>query len=260
MIKIDTSQLNRAIKAVADLKKQATFAATVAVNRTAKTIKSTLVEEMRSKFDRPTPMVLNSIMLRPATRNKPEAEVWLKNREIGGKQTRSMAELIGHQFKGGGRTTKRIEMRLYRMGILPQGMFVAPGRGAKLDAYGNLRRGDVTPMLTQLGAFVEPGIRSMSDRTYSRLLKRGTLAASGRGKGRKIRRSEYIVKAGVGIFKVLGPGRVAPVLVFIREPSYAKRIDFEGIGQRVANENLGVEFNRAFKEAIASSGYRGVWK
>lgn len=260
MIKVDTSQLKNAIKGLSAFEKQAKFAANVAINRTAQKIKGAIVEEMKAKFDRPTPIVLNSIMMKPATKDKAEAVVWLKDREIGGKQMRSMAELIGHQFKGGGRTVKRLEMRLFRMGILPAGMFVAPGRRARLDAYGNMMRGDVTAMLTQLGAFVEPGIRSMSDRTYSRLRKKGTLAATGRGKGRKVKRSEYIVKDGVGIWKVVGSGQVVPVLVFTQAPVYTRRIEFEKVGQQVVDQNLALEFDRAFKQAMATADFRGAWK
>ena len=150
-----------------------------------------------------------------------------------------MAQIIGHQFKGGSRNIKRLEMRLSRLGILPAGMYVAPGRGARLDQYGNMHRGDVTAMLTQLGAFVEPGIRSMSDRTHSKLRKKGTLAATGSGRGMRVKRSEYIVKQQLGIWK---------------------RIEWEKVAARVANKNLIPEFNKAFKQAMASSGYRGKWK
>lgn len=62
---------------------------------------------------------------------------------LGGKQSLSMAQIIGHQFKGGSRNIKRLEMRLSRLGILPAGMYVAPGRG-KVSQYGNMHRGDVT--------------------------------------------------------------------------------------------------------------------
>ena len=123
-----------------------------------------------------------------------------------------------------------------------------------------MHRGDVTAMLTQLGAFVEPGIRSMSDRTHSRLRKKGTLAASGSGMGIRVKRSEFIVKKPLGIWKVVAKGRVEPVLAFIRKPNYTKRIEWEKVAARVANKNLIPEFNKAFKQAMASSGYRGKWK
>ncbi|MBK8320388.1 MAG: hypothetical protein IPP59_08045 [Betaproteobacteria bacterium] len=265
MIRIDLKtsglkQLANAAKSLGGIEKQAKFAATVAITRTASLIKTALVEEMKQKFDRPTPTTLNSIMMKPATKTNPEAVVWLKDREMGGKQSLSMAQIIGHQFKGGSRNIKRLEMRLSRLGILPAGMYVAPGRGARLDQYGNLHRGDVTAMLTQLGAFVEPGIRSMSDRTHSKLRKKGTLAATGSGRGMRVKRSEYIVKQPLGIWKVIAKGRVEPVLAFIRKPNYTKRIEWEKVAARVANKNLIPEFNKAFKQAMASSGYRGKWK
>ena len=255
MIRIDLKtsglkQLANAAKSLGGIEKQAKFAATVAITRTASLIKTALVEEMKQKFDRPTPTTLNSIMMKPATKTNPEAVVWLKDREMGGKQSLSMAQIIGHQFKGGPRNIKRLEMRLFRLGILPAGMYVAPGRGA----------GDVTAMLTQLGAFVEPGIRSMSDRTHSKLRKKGTLAATGSGRGMRVKRSEYIVKQPLGIWKVIAKGRVEPVLAFIRKPNYTKRIEWEKVAARVANKNLIPELNKAFKQAMASSGYRGKWK
>ena len=66
MIRIDLKtsglkQLANAAKSLGGIEKQAKFAATVAITRTASLIKTALVEEMKQKFDRPTPTTLNSI-------------------------------------------------------------------------------------------------------------------------------------------------------------------------------------------------------
>ena len=103
MIRIDLKtsglkQLANAAKSLGGIEKQAKFAATVAITRTASLIKTALVEEMKQKFDRPTPMTLDSLYMVAATNTNQEAIVGLKTKELGGKQSLSMAQIIGHQF------------------------------------------------------------------------------------------------------------------------------------------------------------------
>ena len=51
------------------------------------------------------------------------------------------------EVRGGARRAKRSEVLLQRAGVLPAGWLTVPGRGARLDAYGNLQRGQLLQIL-----------------------------------------------------------------------------------------------------------------
>ncbi|WP_395371479.1 hypothetical protein [Komagataeibacter diospyri] len=59
-----------------------------------------------------------------------------------------------------------------------------PGRGAPLDAYGNIQRGEIVRILSRLGLMQGP-LQNMTDRTAKRLARKGLNA---RGQ-----RSEYFI-------------------------------------------------------------------
>lgn len=265
MIKVDISGLKEAVRFVDEYGKQGRYAAAVALTKTAKRIQSRIVEEMSSRFDRPTSMTLKSIMVSPATKTKLEAKVWLKDREIGGKQFNSMSQIIGHQFTGGERISKRLEMRLRRLGLLPGSMYVAPGRGAGLDSYGNINRGTVTKILSRFGSL---GGAGMSDRSFASLKKKGLLVGRGQGKrgskgfvSRKVLRSEFFVARSksskpLGVWQLIGRGKVVPVLGFISKPNYQRRIDFYNIADKVVDQHFEAEFDKALEGALRTARHR----
>ncbi len=257
-------QLKELSSALRQFPKQAQFAATVTATRMATITKAAFIDDMQQKFDRPTPIVLKSVRVIPATLAKPEAIVGFDKRELGGKNSLSMSEVIGHNFVevGGSRQVKRFEWRLQSLGILPQGMYVAPARGAILDSYGNLSRGQLTQILTQLGSF---GISPMSARNQRKLKGQGLLVGRGFGDKRRILARQYFVakdqnKRPLGIWKVVGQGRVIPVLIFIKQPVYKQIIHLREIGTLVLQEHLPKEASRALKDALANAGFKGRWK
>ena len=261
MIKIDTGPLGRLADDLRKLGKQAEFAGIVARTRTATLIKTKVTEEINRSFDRPTPYTQKSIFVRAATRQKPDAIVGLKDFEMS-KNIRSAKEILGHDFLGGSRLLKRFDGRLTRLNILPAASFVAPGRAAQLDPYGNINRGQVTKLLSRFGSLADKG---MSDRSFKRLKKQGLLVGRGFGNKRTVLRSEFFVakaKSGgkpLGIWQLLGRGKVGPVLAFTRTPRYRMRVDFHGIADQVIAENLDAEYSKALGQAIASAGWKGKW-
>lgn len=77
---------------------------------------------------------------------------------------------LSPQIEGGSRRQKRFERLLSRKGILPPGWFALPGKGAKLDAAGNLPGSLIVKLLAYLQAF-GPGARRLnsSDSKIDRL-------------------------------------------------------------------------------------------
>ena len=57
--------LSGAIRQLGEMKKQIPFAASLAINRTAQSVKRRLVDEMVNVFDRPTPYTLDSVYIKP---------------------------------------------------------------------------------------------------------------------------------------------------------------------------------------------------
>jgi hypothetical protein len=242
-----------AVRRAAD---QVPFALANALNKTAIKASADVKSEMSSVFDRPTPWVLNSLRVKYANKAKPEAELAFKDKNSV-ESSRSMVE--PHVFAGK-RHFKAMEARLAAMGYLPRGYNAVPGAAAKLDAYGNMGRGQITQLLNVLGTYTEAGYNKANAATKARLAK-------GSVKKNQYGFVYWVNRVGATKSKHLQPGvyqRVStgfgsslrPVLVFVRQASYKKRLDFAGVvGRTVEREFVG-EFNVAFDAALRTALFK----
>lgn len=239
-----TARIDGDVKSLAaDLDKQVRYAAAVALTKTAQRIQDDLIAEMRRVFDRPTRYTLNSLAIRPATKQSLEASVFMK--EFAGKGTPAWKYLHA-QIEGGSRRQKRFERSLSAAGLLPQGWFAVPGDNAQLDADGNMSRGQIVKILSAL--------RASSDPTQNR--------NAGPGKG-KMRNDEYFsvppghgLPAGVYLRKPRADGRkadVLPVIMYIRKAMYSRRFAFEGVASASAERHFEREFAAALNNALATA-------
>ena len=229
--------------------KDARFAAMVAATRTASAIRARLTGEMPSIFDRPTPFTRRSLFVRPATKANLQAHVGFK--DFAGKGTPA-ARYLMPQVTGGARHAKRFERALQAAGILPRGWFAMPADNADLDAFGNMKRGQIVKLLSSLRAFGEQGYLANRSRTRA---SRGT------------RRGEQYFAARPGnpglppgVYKRGGTKKrdALPVLMFVRGAHYQKRFPFERIAEEVAAERLAPEFYAALDQAITASWRRAA--
>ena len=243
-LRIDSDQIKRILDGVA--KDQVPFATAKALTGTAQLVKKALITEMSSAFDRPTPYTLRSLFLSPAKKTKLEARVWLK--DDAGKGTPATKYLLP-QIEGGGRRHKRFERALAAVGLLPQGMYVMPGEAAKLDAYGNMARGQVVQILSALKA-----AETYSGHTANRTER------SAKRKGRRL--AEYFVgkpsNAGMptGIWQRFGfayGSAVKPVAIFTRQPQYRVRYKFYDIAEQVIRDEFPLQFREAAATAMATA-------
>lgn len=235
--------------------KQVPFALAKALNETAKSAQKNVQTDMRKVFDRPTNWVINSLRIKFANKNKLEAELAFKDKNSA-ESSRSMIE--PHIF-GGSRRNKTMETRLMRKGYLPRGWSVVPGEGARLDAYGNMSRGEISLILNVLGTYTESGYNKANAATRARLA-RGNIKKNVYG-------YELWVNPVDGKAKHIPPGvykRVAtpfgtslkPLLIFVRSVKYKKTLDFMGVVKRTANTDLAKHFDIAFDKALATAFYR----
>lgn len=233
---------------------QVPFALSVALNKTAEKARLKVRSEMPSVFDRPTPWVLNSLRVKRATKTNLTAELAYKDKNSV-ESSRSMVE--PHVF-GGRRHFKAMEARLMNMGYMPKGYNAVPGGAAKLDAYGNMSRGQISQLLNVLGTYTEAGYNKANAKTVERLAK-GNVKKNVYGfvywvnpvnrtaRGRHLQPGVYQrVTTGFG-------SSLKPVLIFVKQAAYKKRLPFFDMAQAVADKEFPGEFDRAFDEAMRTA-------
>jgi hypothetical protein len=246
-------QLRRQLTEFSDRRFEAAIA--TALTRTAVAMRDEMRREVLPQvFDRPTPYTLNSLYVRPATAQRLSATVEFKDELAVSQQGTPATNYLLPHVQGGARRTKRLEAALQAIGVLQQGWYAVPGQGARLDGYGNVSRGQITEILSQLRIQLVGGFsRNMSFNASK------ALAAQRRAGGRY-----FAVPVGdpagrqPGVYQREFMGRnITPVFVFVRVAAYRRRFDFYGELQRRAQARLPVEIERAVREHIARLASRG---
>lgn len=212
-----------------------------AINWTSYNLRERLQGEIKSVFDLPTRFTVDSIEVIKARPDRPEATVRLKDYSS---KAAPAAVWLAPQVYGGERRDKRSETLLRDRGILPAGMYVAPGAGMKLDSMGNVGRGQMQKIISGLGASFDPYQRSTSSRRSVGNRKRFFVMLKG--------------KRPLGIAERFGrnSGQVRIVLAFISKPKYQQRFDFYGIAERFVDEDLPKTFERAMRRFGGSGRQR----
>ncbi len=183
-----------------------------------------VISEMTEVFENPNKWTLGAFTVRDASPSHLEALVITQDGI--GKKHKGAYDYLQVQDTGGRRAMRKSEELL---GTISEHQYWLPGKDAPLDANGNIRPGEITRILSRLGVLKENGyVANMTDRTARRLAKKGMNA---RGQ-----RSEYFVARErgngrpSGIYKYVGPGQVAQILIFTpAAPNYKSRISFEKI-------------------------------
>lgn len=224
------------------------FAAAIAtaLTRSGKHAQEQLRSEMQQTLDRPTPFTLNALRLWPARADKLEASVGFRDDGRGGVNA---SHYLMPNVEGGSRRTKRVEAALLAIGALPPGWFAVPGQGAKLDAFGNMERGQVIQILSQLRVTMTAG----HDRNMSHDARK-QIAAQRKAGGRFfVMPIGSKVQPGVYQREMFGKS-ITPVLVFVRKPTYRARFDFWGKAKSIAEARLPVEIQRSVAEHLQRMG------
>lgn len=213
-----------------------------AINHTAFAARKVLQTEMTEVFDRPTPWTLKSLQVK-------QAKVSGKSRELDAAiyvsdyaATKDLAPeaWMKAEVYGGGRRVKRLEQRLRYYGLLPPGHMVMPGKGARLDAYGNLSKGHMEQLLSGLGAAeMVAGLTANASQSKRSLAKGNAQAFF------VIRRG----KTAIGIAERRGK-RMEVVLVFIRKAEYTQRFRFHEIVEKIADRYLLANLDEAIVKAM----------
>lgn len=264
MISVKVS-IDGTIKSLGMMEKQQRVATMIALTKTAKHAQKMMQDEFRQQFDRPTPTVMKSLYVDPAKRDKLESRMYLKDKALGGKNRRSMSEILLHHFVGGGRQHKQLEDVLRQYGYLDAGEMVVPGAAAKLDRYGNMNRGQITQILSQIG-LARGGFDSTptgSKRSRRNVAKAGVIFWSG---GPMSSRRKLVDKASGITYGTSGTGAtnlpkgawmragrsVKPLWIVVNGTSYRRRFDFMRTGQAAVDRHFSAEFDAALKYVKAT--------
>lgn len=218
------------------LPRQIRFAMLKAIDRTVDKTKSRLYSEMHRVFDRPTQYTLNAL------RTKPPSMATMKG-EVGFKEPWAprSTKYLDPQVEGGPRRTKGFEEAIQQRvttrtlqggyGVYPRGTTFVPGRGARLDAHGNISPGQIQQILS--------GLQAQSDR----------LANETEASRKRAKRTGRYWATPRGIWFVSNQ-RMEMVLVATRtKPSYRPRFPFYSLASRFADETYQGEFEKALREA-----------
>ena len=256
MLTIDAkAMVDEVVKALNVAESQLPFAMAKAITQTAQQVREAERNEMRKVFSNPTPFTLNSLFLRPATKTRLQAEVWLK----WGNQPE---HYLLPQIQGGSRPLKRFERRMVMTGLMGPGQRAVPAAGAKLNAYGNMSKGQIVQILSQLRTDVVSGVnqnatnskRSRAKRSkVAYFVSRGPGARKGSGKGSR-RPAAQNLPAGVWArYSFSWGSAVKPVLLFVNGTRYSKRFDFFKVADSAVASAFPTAFAAAAQEAMRTA-------
>jgi hypothetical protein len=208
-----------------------------ALTFTAEKVRDAERFKMESVFDRPTRWTLNSMYLKTATVRDLVAAVYFKD-ELGmkvGSGTPGAVYMLPH-IHGGTRKVKPFERRLSP--FMAGHRYAMPGAGMVLDRHGNIPRGTVTKILSQVRA-----LGNYQDQT----------AATKKRNKRKGGVEYFWPKPGSGlksgIYKRQGR-RIMPALIFTSTATYRPRFPFYEFGIAVARVRFPVMFDKALEREM----------
>lgn len=199
-------------------------------------------EEIRTKFDRPTPWVLNGPYVVPAKDGDQFAgtEARIAWREFAGKGVPAQ-KILRAQIEGGARRLKSFE----RLIGLPSNRVAVPGRWAPLDAYGNIPGPFIVQVLSDLRLFGEVGfvanrVRTREETAAIRRIVRGTRQRARRSRFFMVPVGSEDRQLSPGIYRIDRQRGGAPLLViaFVRAAQYRPRIAPARTAARYVEQNI----------------------
>lgn len=206
-----------------------------ALTETAEKVQKNETEVMKKRFDRPTAFTLNSLYVKRATEKNQTARVYFKDQATKGTPA---AKYLQSEVHGGARHQKRMEVALTHYGMLARTGFAVPASGAKLDAYGNVSKGEVQRIMSALRLFSEVGFsanKTMSRRSSKK--NNDIFVAEIDGQRAIWQRQKFAMGEGVRPLFWLVSGA----------PHYRVRLPF----QKIADNSVKANYERIFNARLA---------
>lgn len=247
------------VKEIDRLGGNARSAAREALNRSADDASAAMSLEIDRAFDRPVNFTRKSLRVYYANTSNLVVRLWFRQRSQDEDKLWAFPQIVG-----GKRELKPFEKRLRAIGVLPQGWLAVPGRGATLDAYGNMDGGEISRILNVLGAYTESGFNKANINTRKRLAK----GVQGKKKFRY--GFEYITipigglrgrRLLPGVYKRVKTGfgsSLVPMLIFIRSATYKPLLRFERVVRDEFANKMQPNFQRALKSIQLTGSASGI--
>lgn len=224
---------------------QLPFAVSQAANKVAYEVRERWKRQAPRVFDRPMPLTVNAAMYRKATKAQPYAEIFIRDEAFKGTPP---AKYLLAEVEGGQRRRKGFERLLQSRGILSPTQFAVMGRGAQANQFGNVPAGQITKILSQLGA--------QRDRYLNQ-----TAVSKKRRRGKKNNRDgEYFVltkRRGVlrpGVYERIGRGSgVRSIFVFTTTAGYRPRYDIFGMAEDTWKKLMPFYLKRELEKAMQNA-------
>lgn len=236
-------------------KKNLDFAMIKTSNRTAFQVRESWKRAAVKTFDRPTPLTVNALLWRPATKQKLYAEIFIRDEVSKGTPP---AQYLRAQVEGGDRRPKGMERLLMSADLMPRDQFAVPGKDAPRDAYGNVPSGQVRRILSQLRAGLEAGYTSNeTDEGRARRLKRQRKRGGG-GSFFVLQKQRGRLRPGIYERIEFAQGSaVRAMFIFTRKAVYDARYDIFGIAEKAWTKLMPFYFERELANAVETSIVRG---
>jgi len=164
---------------------------------------------------------------------------------------------------GSNRPLKRFEEILVQAGLMRKNERAVPGTGAKLDAYGNMGRGQIVQILSQLQAFNLAGSDANATNSKRSNAKRskveyfvahGGESRQGRGSWKHGDKMQHLRRGVWARHRFSSGSAVKPVLLFVNGTRYGKRFDFVGTAQRVIDSRFKALYEQRMQKQLAKLG------
>lgn len=232
------------VKDMSDIEKlQFPYACMQTLNEAAFDVRTIWEEDIPQVFDRPTELTRKAVQYKKATKQNLVAEVFLRNEASGGTPP---ARYLEAQVIGGQRRAKPFENLLRRAGVLGANEFAVPGKGVKLDAFGNLPKGMVTAIVSDVGAHRDPLQNSSRESRGKRARRKkrfgGVYFYNRAQRGRLPRGIFNRIKTGFG-------SGVQSALIFVKSTSYTPRFKVFDLARQAFDES----FRRRFPINLANA-------
>ncbi len=272
MITVKVHGLDQLKSELAGKARQIRFATAKALTITGHAVRSEVINELHARLDRPTSYTTKqAIQVLPATKETLSTRVGLGVKYDAPSKGTPYAKAIGHLFTGGERSFKKMEGAFLRLGVLPPGWIMVPGKACPLDGYGNISRGFIVQLISYFNAFAEQGYKAnMSDKKRGKIEKRGL----SEGGYKTINGVAYFISRGKGNWfggrswkngrtQSLPPGiwaksgvhgvSVKPIIMFVRMGNWTQRIDLDRIARAVVSKSWQSNFISSLENALRSS-------
>jgi hypothetical protein len=236
-------------------KNQLPFAASQAINETAKGLRQELASAMDKSF-RPlaTPYTKSSMFVKFATKRDLRAELSFPGT---GRGTPGW-KYLSPEVHGGERNLKRSERAFLLHDVLPPGMLTVPGKAARLDPYGDMSKGQIVQLMSYFRVFNERGYKAnISEKKRARMAK-GTKRAAPTtyfvSRGRSLEGRAQHLPPGIYQKVAFAQGTaVRPLVRFIPAARYSKRFPMNDIANRYADRVFLHNLSQAVEKALLTA-------